>query len=173
KRLTAKSKLQPRSKLEGARSSRPKYLSGARARLSVIHLIKHIVVAGDVGDIENVEDFTNERQCAAFSEVHLSSQAEILRDEAVSAGKVFRQRNRIDDLVKWRAWPGHGDRAVGVRDASCARFDAGVVFINQSSQFGTAQSPAERVVSPYAGQQGPADAVAIQVQPRQHRIEWD
>ena len=85
------SELQPGCELKRTRSSGAEHLARARARLSIIHLIEHIAIACEVGNVEDVKDFSNERQRGIVTDAQRPLQTQVLRNEAVSVIELFRQ----------------------------------------------------------------------------------
>src|SRR5437588_11445083 len=113
--------------LEGPRTAGPECLSGTRTRLTVIRLIQHIAIASQICDIKKIEDLANQGQRHLFLNIKLFSQADVLRDEAVACRSLSRQRDRADDLMKWRARPDHALRAIGISNNYRTRFNCPVV----------------------------------------------
>src|SRR5438045_4625387 len=122
-------------------------LSGTCTWLSVIWLIQHTAIAGQICDVKKIEDLANQGQGHLFFNIKLFSQADVLRDEAVACRNFSRQHDRADDLIKWRTRPDHALRAIGISNNSRTRFNPGVKLRHQSSQSGLAETLSKQVVT--------------------------
>src|ERR1700757_532551 len=132
--------------LESSRTPGSECLSGTCTWLSVIWLIQHTAIASEICDVKKIEDLTNQGQRHLFFNIKLFRQADVLRDEAVACRNLPRQHDRADDLIKWRTWPDHALRAVGIRNDSRTRFSRRIVFRDESSQSGLAETLSKQVV---------------------------
>ena len=81
----------PRRQLNRSGPARPEHLGGAGARQTVVRLVQHTAEAGQVGNVEEVEYLSNQRQPYALADFDCSCQAHVLGQEAVAIGEALRQ----------------------------------------------------------------------------------